>query len=146
MSVCQARPAMRPGADRDQPLDQLRRRLGLGLLCCGVALLPWLVVLATGLPGRTLAGHWSLAWVGLDAAEALGLIVTGLLATRRDHRLGPIAAATATLLLVDAWFDTLTASSGGDLVAALLMASCAELPLAAGCVVLALCAARANPR
>ncbi|MGV9351735.1 hypothetical protein ACWDSD_45065, partial [Streptomyces spiralis] len=62
------------------------RRAGWLLVACGLALLPWLFVLATGLPATATAAHWPLAWVGLDALEALGLIATGLLAARGDRR------------------------------------------------------------
>ncbi|MGW2857388.1 hypothetical protein ACWDAZ_37875, partial [Streptomyces sp. NPDC001215] len=62
------------------------RRAGWLLVACGLALLPWLYVLATGLPATATAAHWPVAWVGLDALEALGLIATGLLAARGDRR------------------------------------------------------------
>lgn len=100
-------------------------------------MLPWLFVLGTTLPTRTTAQHWNMAWVGLDSLEALGLICTGLLLYRRDPRAGLTAAATATLLLVDAWFDVLTAAPGTDRIIAVLMAAGAELPIAALCVYLA---------
>ena len=103
------------------------------LVGCGLALLPWLVVLAKGLPGTALATHWNTAWVGLDALEATGLIGTGLLAARGHHLHALTASATATLLVVDAWFDTMTAAPGGDQLSALAMAFGAELPLAALC-------------
>jgi hypothetical protein len=101
-----------------------------------VALLPWLVVLATGLPSTASVPHWTVSWVGLDAMEAVGLITTGLLTLRR-HPLRPVvAAATAMLLAVDAWFDVTTAM-GAEFTSALLMALLAELPLAAVCGTLA---------
>ena len=59
---------------------------------------------------------------------------------RRDPRVSPVAAVTAALLLVDAWFDVTTSSSGHALVIALAMALLVELPL---CVLCALIAARA---
>lgn len=114
------------------------RRAGWLLVACGFALLPWLYVLATGLPATATAAHWPVAWVGLDALEALGLIATGLLAARGDRRHALAAAATATLLVVDAWFDTTTAAPGGDFATAVAMALGAELPLAALCGRLAL--------
>ncbi len=128
-------PAVRPPA--------VHRLLGRVLVGCGLALLPWLFVLAADLPATATAAHWPLAWVGLDAMEALGLIATGLLAVRRDHRLALPATATAVLLVVDAWFDATTSASGTGLAAALLMAACVELPLAAVCALLAI---RALPR
>lgn len=114
------------------------RRAGWLLVACGLGLLPWLYVLATGLPATATAAHWPVAWVGLDALEALGLIATGLLAARGDRRHALAAAATATLLVVDAWFDTTTAAPGGDFATAAAMALGAELPLAALCGRLAL--------
>lgn len=80
-------------------------------------------------------------WVGLDALEAFGLIATGGLALRGDHRRGPVAPAT--LLVVDAWFDSMTAATHRGLVSALAMAGCAELPLAAVCAAMAVRATRA---
>jgi hypothetical protein len=114
------------------------RRAGWLLVACGLALLPWLYVLATRLPATATAAHWPVAWVGLDALEALGLLATGLLVARGDRRYALTATATATLLVVDAWFDTTTAASGGDFAAAVAMAAGAELPLAALCGRLAL--------
>ncbi|MGW2485777.1 hypothetical protein ACWCV9_00975 [Streptomyces sp. NPDC001606] len=114
------------------------RRAGWLLLACGLALLPWLYAVATGLPATATAAHWPVAWVGLDALEALGLIATGLLAAGGDRRHALAAAATATLLVVDAWFDTTTAAPGGDFATAVAMALGAELPLAALCGRLAL--------
>ncbi|MFJ6382536.1 hypothetical protein ACIQI7_21340 [Kitasatospora sp. NPDC092039] len=126
-----------PSPRRRRPDRLPGRRRGLVLAGCGVALLPWLVVLATSLPTTFRAAHWSAAWVGLDALEAVGLITTGLLAARGDRRPAAAAAATAALLTVDAWFDTMTAAGGSELRSALVMALSAELPLAAVCVRLA---------
>ncbi|MFD8865549.1 hypothetical protein ACFV1F_14450 [Streptomyces sp. NPDC059590] len=108
------------------------------LLVSGAALVPWLVVLATTLPPTAQVGHWNVAWAGLDALEALGLVATGLLRRRGDGRHRLTAAATCALLVVDAWFDTVTAAPGAELATALAMAVCAELPLAVVCATLAL--------
>ncbi|MGW1158820.1 hypothetical protein ACWD5Q_04425 [Streptomyces sp. NPDC002513] len=125
---------------------RVRRRCRLEhlLVVCGLALLPWLVVLAHGLPGTATAANWRTVWIGLDSLEALGLITTGLLVVRGHHIHALTATATATLLVVDAWFDTLTAASGGDQVSAVVTALGAELPLAVVCVALAV-RGRARP-
>lgn len=86
-----------------------------------------------------------MAWVGLDTMEAMGLVGTGLLLARRDRRRVAVAPATAVLLTVDAWFDVLTAAIPGAVLAALLMAVCLELPLAALCTAVAWHALRALP-
>lgn len=119
-----------------RPSAPLRRWPGYALVASGIALVPWLVVLATGLPPTATAPHWATAWVGLDTMEAVGLIATGLLTLRRHRVRSAVAGATATLLAVDAWFDVMT-SSGPDFRTALAMAFAAEIPLAAICGVLA---------
>ncbi|MEV5012748.1 hypothetical protein [Streptomyces sp. NPDC055692] len=133
---------LRGGVDHGpgQP-GRLQRWASTALVVAGLALLPWLLVLAGYLPGGSGPVQWTTAWVGLDALESLGLVVTGLLLARGDTRRCLTAAATATLLVTDAWLDTTTASAG-EAGAALAMAFCAELPLAAVC---ALVACRALP-
>lgn len=126
-----------PGAGLPGPAPRRGRLIGLGLVGAGIVLLPWLVVLATSLPATATASHWSAAWVGLDAMEAAGLITTGVLVARGDRHRGPAAAATGMLLVVDAWFDVMTAAPGADRLSALAMAGFAELPLAVLCAVLA---------
>ena len=113
------------------------------LVGLGLALLPWLVVLATTLPSTTTVPHWSLAWVGLDCLEAAGLISTGVLLRRGDPRRCLTAVATSVLLVCDAWFDITTSAPGADVASAVAMALLVELPLALFCARLAL---RALPR
>lgn len=137
------------GTDPDQPPHPAAtfrgtRRIGRLLVVAGLGLLPWMYVLAAGLPAIMTAPRWPAAWIGLDVLESAGLIATGLLVSRGDRRHALAAAATAALLVVDAWFDTMTATSSGDLTAAISMALCPELPLAAVCGWLAIRASRQN--
>ncbi|WP_328554951.1 hypothetical protein [Streptomyces sp. NBC_00358] len=125
------------GAAGARPYSRLVAWTGWLLVVCGFALLPWLYALATGRPDSATAAHWPVTWVGLDALEAAGLIATGVLAARGDRRHALAATTTATLLVLDAWFDTTTAVAGSDLAEAATMALCAELPLAALCAWLA---------
>ena len=99
----------------------------------GLAILPWLCILAACLPATAQADHWDVAWAGLDGMEALGLLSTGALVRRRDGRAGLAAAATATVLLVDAWFDIITAGAGHAQLVAIAMAVFAEFPMAVLC-------------
>lgn len=125
----------RPGQDG-------RRWPAYVLVACGLALVPWLVVLAATLPPTASGAHWAVAWVGLDTMEAAGLVTTGVLMLRRRPLRAVSAAATAMLLAVDAWFDVAT-STGSQFAVAVAMAVTAELPLAAVCTLLAVRAARA---
>ena len=110
-----------------------QRYAGWAFIGAGAAMIPWLFMLASELPAQ----HWNTVWVGLDGLEALGLASTGLLLRRQDSRAALTAAATATLLAMDAWFDVLTSAPGADRAVAIAMAAGAELPLAARCAYLA---------
>jgi hypothetical protein len=79
-------------------------------------MIPWLGVLGYVLPDATTAAHWNVAWVGLDALEAIGLLATGQLLVRGDRRYAVTATLTGTALLVDAWFDVLTSISRSELI------------------------------
>ncbi|MFF2363065.1 LPXTG cell wall anchor domain-containing protein [Streptomyces sp. NPDC058122] len=120
-----------------RPFRMPRPTLSTALVVAGAALGPWMFVLAATLPATAEAHHWTAAWVGLDAALAAGLAGTGLLRARRDPRHVLAAAATSALLLMDAWFDTMTAAPGTETVTALALALCAEIPLALVCARLA---------
>ena len=112
-----------------QPSPVLRRAR-LVALAVGGFLLPWCVLLSAMLPATAQAQHWSLAWTGLDAAEALAALATAVLLARGDRRAALTAMAGAMLLLTDAWFDVCTAAPGLDHALALAEAALAEVPLA----------------
>ncbi|MGZ3676146.1 MAG: hypothetical protein ACXVCO_17725 [Ktedonobacterales bacterium] len=101
-------------------------------LFAGAALLlvPWIVWLSYSLPISHLDRHWNLAWIGFDCALVCSLALTAYFAWRTSGWVVVAATATATLLLTDAWFDTLAARIGPEYVASLMSATCAEVPLA----------------
>jgi len=113
------------------------RKLGWLLGTAGLVMVPWLVVLGRVLPDRIMVGHWAISWVGLDTMEVVGLLATAWLLRRRDDRAALTATATATLLLVDAWFDVNTSAPGAEFATAVVMALGGELPLAVLCLVIA---------
>lgn len=104
---------------------------------CTVALIPWTIALAIDLPERTVAHHWDLAWVVFDIAIAAGLGATAYTVLRRPSLAEMYASVTGTLLLVDAWFDVMTAAPGTETGAAIASAALAEVPLAILCFVIA---------
>jgi hypothetical protein len=104
---------------------------GFALLC--VLLIPWTVYLALELPDRQLSAHYNVAWVGYDVILILALAGTAYTTLRRSRRMTIVAAATGTLLVVDAWFDVLSAPSADEFSIALGLALLVELPLAALC-------------
>jgi hypothetical protein len=115
---------------------------GLVLGLTAAALAPWILYLAVSLPQSHTVQHWRIVWTGFDVALATSLVATALAALGHRWWLSDVAAATATLLLVDVWFDILTAANVREVVAAALEASLAELPVATLCVWLALDARR----
>ena len=93
-------------------------------------LLPWIVYLAVTLPRRNLDHHYRAAWVGFDVFLVVVIVRTAYMAFRVDQRVQFPATATATLLFVDAWFDVTTSSGRGQMLEALVLAACIELPAA----------------
>jgi hypothetical protein len=115
----------------------MRKNLIEGLLlAAGLALVPWLAVLWTTLPDTYPTQHWRVAWVSFDALEIAGLLTSAVLVRHGDHWAPLASIATAVLLLVDAWFDVMTA--GHYVVISLTLTCTLELPLAALCAVVAL--------
>ncbi|WIM98616.1 hypothetical protein ACTOB_002220 [Actinoplanes oblitus] len=98
----------------------------------GAATIPWTVYLSLTLPQRTHTGNYRVAWVGFDVLLVAGLLATAYLAWRGRPRVGLLAGATATLLVVDAWFDV-TLSTRSELTSAILSAVLIETPLAVLC-------------
>lgn len=99
-----------------------------------VVLVPTVVVLLVTLPSTHRSEHWDVAWGGFDVMLALMLVAVAVTAWRASAWLEAAAAAAATLLVVDAWFDVLTASDRTELVIALVEAVFVELPLALLCI------------
>ncbi len=95
-----------------------------------LVLVPWIVYLGLALPERSTDQHYNLAWVGFDVLLLFAMTRTALLAWKGRRQVQLPAAATATLLLVDAWFDVLTSDGAWALTQALLLAFLLELPIA----------------
>ncbi len=107
------------------------RHLAVLLSIAGLALVPWTIYLGGTLPGRQTAEHWDIAWIGLDVFMIIAIAMSAWAAWKQRQILIPASLAAAVLLVVDAWFDTMTASAGRDTAVALLMAVLIELPVAA---------------
>jgi hypothetical protein len=117
-----------------RPTRVVPRWIGWLVIAAGLLLLPWVAGLIFILPTRHEAAHYGASWIGFDLALCGMLIRTGWLAQKGREHLELSAAMTGTLLLVDAWFDVVTADSHKELALALLLAFAGELPLAAFCL------------
>jgi hypothetical protein len=112
------------------------RWLGGLFALTAVALVPWIIYLSFVLPRRTI-DHPRTAWVGFDIVLVTALAITAILALRRSNLVAMPAVATATLLLVDAWFDVTTSGGIWPRYEAVLLGIFVELPLAALCIYVA---------
>jgi hypothetical protein len=105
------------------------RQLPMALLLIAVGLAAWVFELGAVLQGQAEVRNWSSTWVGLDLMEITGLVLTSILLRRRSVYLSPVAAVTATLFGLDAWFDVLTASAGAAWYESLAAAFFGEIPM-----------------
>lgn len=112
--------------------SRIVRWAGPAFVLCSLVLVPWIVYLGYSLPSRQLSPHYNIAWAGFDVLELIALGATGYFALRRSRSLAISAAAAATLLVTDAWFDVMT-SSRHHVAQAIVLAVVIELPLAGVC-------------
>lgn len=121
-----------------QPVTQhgpARNVVRLGWLFAALAafMVPWTAFLAMTLPTTHRAAHYDLAWTGFDVGLLAALGLTAWSALRLSRWLPVHAGGTAALLLVDGWFDVVTASTPAERWVAVGMAVLVELPLAGLC-------------
>ncbi len=124
-----------PEPENDVLVDEARvvRWTGPVFGLFSLILLPWTIYLGASLPSRQLSPNYDTAWAGFDAILMVTLACTAYFALRRSRYLSTAATATATLLVVDAWFDVLTTPAGQQ-AQSIVLAVAVELPLAAVCV------------
>ena len=95
-----------------------------------VLLVPWIIYLSGSLPVRHIEKHWDVAWVGLDMAIMILLLLTGFLASIKSRLVLLSLITTSSFLLVDAWFDVVTSRAGAEFYQAIILALVLEIPLA----------------
>jgi hypothetical protein len=126
-----------PAAESENTIlvDQSRliRWVGPMFALFSVMMVPWIVYIAMSLPSRQLSPNYDIAWAGFDVFLAGGLASSAYFALRRSRYLSAAAAATAALLVVDAWFDCMT-TPGDARWQSIAFCFLAELPLAAVCL------------
>jgi hypothetical protein len=108
-----------------------------------LGLVVWTLYLTYALPARHVTEHWRIAWAGFDIGLALAIAGTALGVLREAQWVDATAAATATLLVTDAWFDIVLADGATEQAEAIVLALIGEIPLALFCVWIVLNAERA---
>jgi hypothetical protein len=130
-----------PGQVGDRALSpetrRRARRMAWMYTAAAAVLLPWIGVLAVTLPRRQFDLHYRAAWVGFDLLLVFAIIRTAYMAFRIDPRVQIPATATATLLIVDAWFDMTTSGSHRQFFEAFVLAVLVEIPAAVFSIYLA---------
>lgn len=127
-----ARPTEEPESSLPADDSRIVRWAGPAFVLCSLVMIPWTIYLGYSLPSRQLSPHYNIAWAGFDVLELIALGATGFFALRRSRYLAISAAAAATLLVVDAWFDIMT-SPRHQVPQAIVLAVVIELPLAGVC-------------
>jgi hypothetical protein len=112
-------------------IDQLSGKLAKLFTVCAILLVPWIGVLVIQLGVQAGKRSFNASWVGLDMIEVCCLLAVGALMRRRHRATSPVAAATAAVLCMDAFFDYMSAAPKLAYLVAMLMAVLVELPLAA---------------
>lgn len=105
------------------------RWMPAALVAIAAGLSAWVIELGAVLQGQAEVRNWSSTWVGLDLMEITGLVLTAVLLRRRSVYLSPVAAVTATLFALDAWFDVETAAAGAQWYESLAAAIFGEIPM-----------------
>ena len=123
-------PAVRTRLEFPPESRRRARRLAWLYMAAGIILLPWIVYLANTLPRRQFDRHYRAAWVGFDIFLVIVIIRTAYMAFRVDPRVQFPATATATLLVVDAWFDITTSANRTAFFEAVVLAVLIEIPAA----------------
>ena len=93
-------------------------------------LIPWTIILGYALPPRYVSSHWDIAWAGFDSLEIVLFALTAVLAVKHSSWMALSSAMLGTVLLIDGWFDVLTARTSKDIHVAIFEALVLELPLA----------------
>src|SRR5436309_13501108 len=94
-------------------MDLVARWVALLLPAIVAGLVVWTLYLTYALPARHVTDHWRIAWAGFDLGLALALATTARGVLREAQWVGATAALSATLLVTDAWSDSLLAEPGG---------------------------------
>jgi hypothetical protein len=135
--------SLRGMAKVEERAELVPRWVALLLTAIVAGLVVWTLYLTYALPARHVTDHWRIAWAGFDLGLALALAVTALGVLREAPWVDATAAATATLLLTDAWFDIILADAGGERTEAIVLAIIGEIPLALFCIWIVMNAERA---
>jgi hypothetical protein len=115
------------------PRRLLPRWIAVFFVGCAVVLVPWTVVIFDSLRNRALAEHWRLVWGGFDCFLVLAFALTAYRIITKSPRGAMAATATGTMLLIDAWFDVLTARGTSNFLTSVTMAVFAEIPCSIIC-------------
>ena len=135
-----------PSASAVRESLPLPRWIGPLALLCVLGLIPWIVYLAMNLPRHARATHYNLAWVGFDIGMGVVLLALGYAALNRRPTTELFAGVAATMLVVDAWFDVVTAPNREQMAFSVASAVLIELPLAVLCAWVAINAERVRSR
>lgn len=94
-----------------------------------IALVPWSLWLSYSLPIDHTDHRWNLVWSGFDIAMLAAIAMTAYLGCKKSGWIVVAASISGTLLLVDAWFDCVTAMDAWEHFLSVSATAFIEIPL-----------------
>ncbi|HSW79966.1 MAG TPA: hypothetical protein VLG47_04275 [Candidatus Saccharimonadales bacterium] len=94
-----------------------------------IALVPWSLWLSYSLPIDHMDHRWNLVWSVFDIAMLASVAMTAYLGYKKSGWVVVAASISGTLLLVDAWFDCVTAMGAWEHFISVTAAAFVEIPL-----------------
>lgn len=108
---------------------RLPHALLLAFAAVAIFLVPWSLWLSYSLPIDHLDHRWNLAWSIFDLGMLVAMGLTAYLGARKSGWVVVFASITGTFLLIDAWFDCVTAKDAWEHLLSISSATFIELPL-----------------
>lgn len=112
------------------PRSFLPRSILAFFAIAALILVPWTIFLAQSLPTHHMDRRWNLVWSGFDIGLLLSLGLTAYWGLRKSGWVVAAASVAGAFLLIDAWFDCVTAKQGWEYGVSLSLAAFAEIPMA----------------
>lgn len=94
-----------------------------------ILLVPWALWLSYSLPVDHMDYRWNLAWSIFDLGMLVSMGATAYFGMRKSGWIVMAATSTGTFLVIDAWFDCVTAKNAWEHLLSISSAAFIELPL-----------------
>ncbi len=108
---------------------RLPRRLLQAFAIVAILMVPWSLWLSYSLPIDHMDHQWNLVWSIFDAVMLGSMALTAYFGIKKSGWVIVWASVTGTFLLIDAWFDCVTAKDSWEHFVSISSAAFIEIPL-----------------